>query len=270
MDVAAATMAGSAESPNEDDYLIRPTLLAVLDGLTARTETGCRHGVAWYTAHLSAQLATTALDLEASLSGALRQAIINVRELHPECDLENPATPAAAVGLVRTSGDLLEYLLLGDVHIVYDCAGDIGVVTDQRIDATARDQRSEADQYPIGSPRKQALLLTMKQAEIALRNEPGGYWIAASKPEAASHAIIGSLQLDGLRSVAIFSDGAARLVNPFRVMTWAAVLGLVEDGGPSIALEKLRASEASDPRGDRWPRNKVHDDATIVVGRWPR
>jgi hypothetical protein len=29
-------------------------------------------------------------------------------------------------------------------------------------------------------------------------------------------------------------------------------------------IDRVRAAERDDPRGERWPRGKVHDDATAV------
>jgi hypothetical protein len=48
------------------------------------------------------------------------------------------------------------------------------------VDKTARAEREEADRHPFGSAEKQAALLRMKHAELAARNQPGGYWVAAA------------------------------------------------------------------------------------------
>jgi HAD superfamily hydrolase (TIGR01509 family) len=42
-----------AERPNEDYVAVGQDMIVVLDGATARTETGCIHGVAWYVRHLA-------------------------------------------------------------------------------------------------------------------------------------------------------------------------------------------------------------------------
>src|SRR6266581_4894558 len=48
----------------------------------------------------------------------------------------------------------------------------------------------------------------------------------------------------------------------------AAVLGAIRDHGPAELVRQVRAAEASDPDGRRWPRGKSRDDATIVY--WPQ
>jgi len=50
--VAASSQPGS-DRPNEDYVAVGPDMIAVLDGATARTGTGCVHGVAWYARHLA-------------------------------------------------------------------------------------------------------------------------------------------------------------------------------------------------------------------------
>src|SRR5262249_2691182 len=151
----------------EDWVSASPGLTVVLDGATARTDTGCRHGVAWYATQLGTALSTFASDRDTPLATALRLAITHVVNQHNECDLGNPGTPSAFVALLRTSDDLAEYLVLGDISIVVDGVDGVQVITDDRVDQTARAERDGADRYLIGSADKQAALVRMKHAELA-------------------------------------------------------------------------------------------------------
>jgi len=90
---------------------------------------------------------------------------------------------------VRVRPDAVEYLVLGDVTIAIEASDGVQVITDNRVSATAKAERAEADRYPFGSAEKQAALLRMKHAELAARNQPGGYWVAAENPTVAIHAI---------------------------------------------------------------------------------
>jgi hypothetical protein len=60
------------------------------------------------------------------------------------------------------------------------------------------------------------------------------------------------------------SDGASRLVDVFGLATWAEVLMMLDEGGPGELVRRVRAAEAADPQGRRWPRTKGSDDATGV------
>ena len=62
----------------------------------------------------------------------------------------------------------------------------------------------------------------------------------------------------------LLSDGASRLVDPFRLATWEELLALLDESGPDELLHQVRAAEAVDPEGRQWPRTKRSDDATAV------
>ena len=262
MRTQVATDAGSSAAPSEDRVLVSPSVLVVLDGATARTGTGCIHGVAWY----ADQLATAVMGCaHLGPAGALTAAISRTAAMHRDtCDLRHPGTPSAAVGIVQVEDDRLRYLVLGDVTIVVDAGPAELVVSDARVDGTAQAERAEADALPAGSPEKAAALVRMKHAELAARNTAGGYWIAAAEPNAVEHALIGEVPLAEVRRAAILTDGAARVVDLFQLCDWPEALAVLATDGPRELINRVRSTEASDPRGERWPRNKVSDDATVV------
>src|SRR5262249_23881948 len=111
---------------------------------------------------------------------------------------------------------------------------------------------------------KAAALLRMKQAELAARNRPGGYWIAASDPSAVNHVLTGAVPVTAVRRVAMLTDGATRAIDPFGLYDWPKLLDLVASQGPKALVDQVRATEASAPQGIHWPRNKLSDDATVI------
>lgn len=264
MRISAFSDPAESGHDNEDWVSASPGLIVVLDGATARTDTGCTHGIAWYSRNLGSAISAFASDRSTALADAVRLAIGRVASQHPECDLAHPGTPSAAVAVLRTNDDALEYLTLGDVTVVLECGADLQVITDERVDATARSERAEADKHLIGAPEKQAALLRMKHAELSARNKPDGYWIAAADPDAAAKALIGSVPLGELGRAAVLSDGSARIVRLFELLDWPGLLDLLDKSGPVEVIRRVRAIEAADPEGRRWPRNKRSDDATVV------
>jgi hypothetical protein len=253
---------GSPHTPCEDMAMVGPNLLVIVDGATARTDTGCIHGVAWYADTLaSAIVEHGAVGPEKALFAAIGQ----VAALHGDtCDLNHPATPSAAVGIVMVDGDRFRYLVLGDVTVVMDIGGRTTVVTDDRVGATARGERRAADRLPADSTEKAAALVRMKHAELAARNTPCGYWIAASHPDAVRHALSGEVPLVSVRRAAMLTDGAARAVDLFELYDWSGVLDLLATEGTGTLIAQVRAAEESDPLARRWPRNKLSDDATVI------
>jgi hypothetical protein len=135
--VNAHTEPGTADRPNEDWVSASPGLVVVLDGVTTRTDTGCTHGTSWYAAGLGSALIHEAEDPAVSLRTALGIAIATVAEWHRACDLAHPASPAAAVGILRVGERTLDYLVLADVTIVLDTDHGLHTIVDARVDATA-------------------------------------------------------------------------------------------------------------------------------------
>ncbi|HEX3778556.1 MAG TPA: hypothetical protein VHX38_02735 [Pseudonocardiaceae bacterium] len=258
------TDAGQPGNPNEDWVSVTSDLVVVLDGATVRTDTGCLHGVAWYTRHLGMAILAAASDHTLPLRSMLAAAIDHVAGLHPECDLAHPGTPSAAVAIVRIDVDAVRYAVLGDATVVLESTAGIATVSDDRISRTAALERAAVDKHPIGSPEKRDAMVAMKHAELAARNKPDGYWIAAADPAAAAHALEGEVPLEEVRRMAVMTDGAARIVDMFHLGDWLHVLDLLGHRGPGALIHRVRKAEADDPDGEFYRRNKTSDDATVV------
>ena len=169
------------------------------------------------------------------------------------------------MALARVHDGRLEHLVLSDSVLVLDHV-DQGptIVTDRRL-AEAIAQLDEPDDRPaVGSDAHTGRLRSRVERLAEYRNQPGGFWVASTKPEAAHEALIGSTPLAGLDAVALLSDGASRLADRFDLMTWPDLLGVLRKDGPGELIARTREAEASDPEGVRWPRGKASDDASAV------
>ncbi len=238
-------------------------MAAVLDGATVRTDTGCIHGVPWFVETLSKALVKYA---ERSPADALTAAITETAAAHSEtCDLDHPATPSAAIAIAQAHGDYLRYLVLGDATLAIDMTDGLRIITDDRVEQTALAERAAANALPTGSPEKVEALVRMKHTELAARNVPGGFWIAAASPEAVSHSLTGQIALSTVRQVILLTDGAARAVKPFNLYDWPGMFSLVTSEGPSGLIRRVRAAEDADPIASHHPRNKIHDDASVIA-----
>jgi Protein phosphatase 2C len=265
-----ATVAGTVDRPNEDWVGATPTTVVVLDGLTAPRDldSGCEHGVPWYVGRLGAALLARLADCTTPLQSCLAWAIKDVASLHAEsCDLTNPGTPQSTVAALRVRGSELEWLVLADSVVIVDLDGQLQVITDDRVEGTAQAQRDEAFRLPVGTTEHDQSVSRLVQTQRSLRNQPGGYWVAAADPAAASESRTGAAQLSRISRAAVLSDGAARLVE-FGLAGWERILATLSEDGPQTLIEETRQVEATDLRGDRWPRYKTSDDATAVHVRF--
>ncbi len=275
---------------NEDFAGATAGAAVLLDGagMSGVDDGGCRHGVAWYTRHLGGMLlaglagdAGPAGDarpagetgaeagLETTLAAILGNAIDAVANLHRgTCDLTHPGTPSATVVMLRRVRDRLEYLVLADSTLVL--TGDDGhqALSDGRAAVLGRQHQVSMDALPNGTPEHDQVVRENVAQMRAYRNRPGGFWVAAVDPEAATQALTGVCPAADIRSAILASDGAARLVDRFALADWSMVEDMIATAGPQAVIGAVRAAEHDDPQGRRWPRAKRHDDATLVYCDW--
>jgi hypothetical protein len=267
--VSLATVPALSNHDNEDFTAASANSVVLLDGAGTpeALDSGCVHGVAWFTRQLGAQLlAEASHEAVYPLSKCLRKAICHTSNLHKEtCDLDHTGTPSATVIAVRLGPAEVEYLVLADSVLLFDVAdSDPVALTDDREAQIGRVHRAAMDALPADSPQHGQALRDYIETLRRYRNTDGGFWVAASNPSAADHAIIGSKPRADLRAVALLSDGASRLADRFHLTDWTGVLRLLSEEGPQHLINRVRTAERGDPRGERWPRGKVHDDATAV------
>jgi hypothetical protein len=273
MRAAIATAAGSSSKANEDWAGVAPTVAVVLDGLSSApgSESPCRHGTPWFVQRLGGRILMLAGESDVDLRDALAGAIRDVAALHPECDACADGAPSATVAAFRASStDTLDYLVLADARITIETSQGLQVVTDERVDQFAKDAQTAALAQPIGSAAQRQAVADLIETQKPLRNRPDGYWVAAGEPVAAEHAVTGSVPRESVLQAVLLSDGASRVVDVFGQLTWSEALAVIRDDGPQELIRRVRAFEATDPEGRRWPRYKTGDDATIVYATWDR
>lgn len=280
MHIATATDPGTPGRPNEDFAATAfPAAgsggaLVVLDGVTPHPQgTGCGHGVPWYTARLGgALLELSALRPDLTLGQGLAGAIERTARSHAAtCDLYHAHTPQATVVAVRWNADEIEYLVLSDsTLLIEEVSGEVRAVVDDRLARLPEPVpalRAALRALPPGAPERAGVLARYVRAVESLRNAEGGFFTAAADPSVARRAVTGRLPRSRIRSVAALTDGAARLVDVFGTHDWPSALALLHTAGPQALIDRVRAAEAADPDGTRFPRGKRHDDATAVLAR---
>ena len=263
-----ATEPGHPDRDNEDFAAVTPDGAVLLDGVSAPhgVDTGCTHGVAWFTRRLGGLL-VAGLAGDRPLRDVLAEAITTAASLHgPACDLGGRETPSATVVLVRLTGDRLDHLVLSDsVLLVENADGTVEDIRDTRLD----DLRWKLASAPLttaeGTPERTAELSERIQAIRAHRNVRGGFWTAGADPRAAAEALTGTLPLDGLAGFAAMTDGATRGVEAFGAQTWHDCYALAAKDGPAALIGHVRALERGDAEQRRYTPGKLHDDATVIT-----
>ncbi|GAB3160199.1 protein phosphatase 2C domain-containing protein [Micromonospora sonneratiae] len=250
------TSAARPGRANEDFTGALPAAAVLIDGAgIPGTESICRHGVAWYASRLGGSLlGLLALARDRSLSVLLAEAIEQVTDDHRDtCDVGNPISPSATVAILRLSGGLVEYLVLGDSVVVLDRADAAPlVVSDPREVVISRSYESLLKGVAEGSDEYHRILRDLR----ANRNQPGGFWLAKDDPQAADEALTGSCPVSELTGAALLSNGASRIVDRFQLADWPGVMAILASSGPAEIIHRVRQAEAC--------HDVAADDATIA------
>lgn len=242
---------------NEDRYRVGGNWALVIDGAGRYPgrDGGCIHPVTWLVNrladHVEEQLNS---GLDAPLVDVARSAIQATMTDHgPTCDLTDPLSPGAALAIVRVESELTEWLVLGDCAVAFDqFDAEPFVVVDDRVDRLSN------------APVTDTAVRTYHPDHVAtVRNRPGGFWVAGAVPEAADHALTGTLSSEIVHRILVCSDGVTRLTERHG-WTWRDMFTTATDAHLGALIAAVRDADAADPDPRRW-RGKLHDDATVVL-----
>jgi hypothetical protein len=230
--------------PTEDHVVVLDHAVVLLDGATSPGPELPSGG--WYAGLLAEELAAgLRMKPDRDLRNLLSDAIAAVAGAH---DLRPGGSPSSTVAMLRWSADRVDGLVLADSPIV--AFGSMGA------DPLADDR--------LALLRGAGRLNTLAEVQ-ALRNSPGGFWVAEADPAAASHARGRSWPLASLDAVLLASDGVSVGIDDYGLFDWPHVLAVARDRGLPSVLQAVRDAEAADPDGNRWPRPKRHDDQALVL-----
>lgn len=260
MQITYACVPASQGGANEDRVRVGDRWALVLDGAGRYPGRagGCVHPVTWIVEHLADHISEQLADAtDRALTEVVREAIrLTMADHGPTCDLADPLSPGAALALVRIQAEIVEWLVLGDCAVAVDriSSPDALVTIDDRVD------------HLPAAPITDAEVRTYDPDFVAkLRNQPGGFWVAAAAPEAADEALTGRLALSDVRQVLVCSDGVTRLTERHG-WSWPAMFKRADQSGPASLVDAVRAADSADTDPRRW-RGKAHDDATAALIR---
>ena len=166
--------------------------------------------------------------------------------------------------MIRVEDDRVDYLVLADAFVVLAPAeAGPDAITDSR-EVDVRECTLPLDGLPVGTPEFERARLSVVDAFRARRNQAGGYWIAKDDPRAATEAVTGSVPRGDLSGAALLSNGASRIVDPYRLAEWPTVLELLRTSGPDALLRRIREAETRSGAGGSLPGFRSPDDATVA------
>jgi serine/threonine protein phosphatase PrpC len=271
------TISHGPKPPNEDAHGATATAAWVIDGATGVTlgpDILAPSGAAWLAGTLSDILLSEGGDA-ATLQDLLVRAERAVSErfaaaVDPGLVIDGPDMPTGCLGLAVIEENRLELAVIGDVSLLHrrvDRA--LSVLSDHAVEAfgertmdalrRALRERPDEDPWPM-------LRLQIRENR-RMANQPGGYNVVHPTLAWAHRVTRARADIAEGDVLLLASDGFFRLVDHFGMHDPDDLIDAALDIGLSTLVERLRAAEIDDRRGERAPRVKVHDDATAVLLR---
>ena len=265
---------GKALRPNEDALGFETGLAIVLDGATGLGSKllDAPSDAAW----LAQQGAERFVRHAGSLHGPalitqvaeeVEAEFIRLRHRAPQ---ETYELPMASLILVEPDeADRLRVQGFGDCGLII-CRPDGSVeVFGKGFDLKDEEAKSAATLAAQQSVRATDNLTepTFQAALRASRNRyngGGGGWVFAPQAACAAHATTHTLHAPRGSRLLLATDGFLVLVTDYERYDARGLIAAVADRGLSALMDELRAIEAEDPDGVRYPRFKKSDDATAL------
>jgi hypothetical protein len=115
--------------------------------------------------------------------------------------------------------------------------------------------------------RHREILRTLQAQQAALRNRPGGYWIAEADQDAARHAFVERHRAEEVPWLVLASDGAYEPMKHLGLDDWPEVSAMDYEALYGLLVQCQAWESTVDPSGESLPRAKRHDDKSLAAVR---
>ena len=204
-----------------------------------------------------------------ALRGALADAQKSFAALrrHPPEDIWQ--TPCASMMLAVPDDGSLEFLWFGDCAALVK-QGDaavtvVGETFDKRAAEAerARAVAKEKNLSPASGLSRPEFIGHLRAARNRINS--GDYWLFSPDARAASHVSRRVIKAAPGAVLLLATDGFLALASDYGVHSADSLMDAARTKGLAAMGEELRAIEAGDTGGDRFPRFKKSDDATAIL-----
>lgn len=263
---------------NEDYVAVGSTYAVLLDGASGITGTRVlpHHSgsdAQWFSHFVGGRICEY-LDASRGIVDSIRLAVDDSRDFigkHGVTDNEE-LFPSSTLVAISVSGDLVDIVSLGDSPVFIGLKdGSLAIMSDSRIaelDQAAVDAMVDRScGSSMTGVQKRASVNDILLANRQLKNKPEGYWILDPTGAALEHFNVRRFCIEDIDYVCAMSDGLERAFTLFGLADPAAFLADATRESFDELLVRLRAEENLDPDFDRYPRLKLHDDASCFMLR---
>lgn len=261
---------------NEDYAAVGSTYAVLLDGASGITGTRVlpQHSSSdarWFS-HFVGDRICEYLDSSRGIVDSVRLAVddsFNYIVEHGVTD-NKELFPSSTLVVASVSDDSVNIVSLGDSPVFIGLKdGSLVTMSDLRIveldqaavDAMVNLSRSRA----MTGAQKRDVVNDILLANRQLKNKPDGYWILEPSGAALDHFNVMQFSVEDVDYVCAMSDGLERAFGLFGLSDPATFLATATRESFDELIVRLRAEENLDPDFDRYPRLKLHDDASYFM-----
>jgi hypothetical protein len=178
-------------------------------------------------------------------------------------------TPSASMMLAVSDESGVEFLSFGDCAALVQPEGGAVMVVGETFDKRAAEARraqalaKEKNLSPASGLSRPEFLDALRTTRNRINS--GSYWLFSPDAKAASHAARRIVKTAPGTKLLLASDGFLALASDYGAYGADSLMQAVVKKGLKALGEELRAIEAGDAGGDKFPRFKKSDDATALL-----
>ena len=273
--IESLTLPSDPAKPNEDSFAFAANAATVFDGATGLGERLMPgpSDAQWIAQFGARRFRAHAENREGGLRDWLRAAADDAeksfRALRRRAPFENYEIAYASAVMVAPDDGALDVLWFGDcAALLRDQAGAfvlLGDTMDKRESERARVERlvKPGTRGPASPGVRDEFLPALRASRN--RVNTGDEWLFAPDVLCADHARHARVTVAPDSPLVLASDGFLALASDYERYTPEGLFMACRQKGLAALGEELRAIEASDPGGLRFPRFKRSDDATALL-----
>ncbi len=182
----------------------------------------------------------------------------------PLADEPRHNMPSAGGIWARRDGDAVEFAMLGDCMGIIRTGGRTRLIGN--LAAVQAEHALNRDQ--LKRPEGKAGGYASAREDRNKINLPGEHFVFSVHPEAAAHAMVERVRLDGDGHILLMSDGFFRLIEPYKKYDVDGLMdAAMKDEDLLDLMGELRAQETNPDDDARLGRLKMRDDACALLLR---
>jgi serine/threonine protein phosphatase PrpC len=271
------SLPGDPTKPNEDSFAAISRMAAVFDGATGLGELLMpgKSDAQWI-----AQFAARRLRAHAELGDAPREwlraaardtekSFTALRRRPPQAQYE---IAFASMMMAALDGERLALLWLGDCAALVRSPGGVLQIAGETMEQRARERERAArlagarGANPAAAGVREEFLPALRESRNRVNTEDGN-WLFAPDPACADRAEEIRIPVAPGARILLASDGFLALASDYERYTPEELFAAAATRGLESLGTELRAVEAADPEGTKFPRFKRSDDATALLLR---